>query len=90
MITSEEVRKVLETIGDVFTEEKEIAPYKSLKLNTYEEYKTLINYITQQEKKDKLLKLYKKYSKGLLSGKLCIQQLDDLRIEIKALEEELK
>jgi len=40
-------------------------------------------------KKDELLGLYIKYSKGLVSGKLCIQQLHDLQLKIKQLEKEL-
>ena len=50
----------------------------------------LQQYITEQQKKDKLLKLYRKYSKGLSSGRLNLQQLYDLQEQIKALEEELK
>jgi hypothetical protein len=48
------------------------------------------NYSTEQEKKDELLKLYRKYSKGLSSGRLNLQQLLDLFDKIKALEEELE
>jgi len=53
-------------------------------------YNVLDKAIGQLEKKDELLKLYRKYSRGLSSGSLNLQQLLDLQKQIKALEEALK
>ena len=49
----EKVRKALEIVGEAFTDEKEIAPYKSLKLNTYQEYKLFDEAITELERLQK-------------------------------------
>ena len=38
--------EALEAIGETFTDEKEIAPYKSLKLNTYKEYNIIKQALT--------------------------------------------
>lgn len=41
-------------------------------------------------KQQKLIKLHRKYTSGLISGKLSFMQLVDLLKEIKTLQEELK
>lgn len=82
MITHEEVRDNVVKIIDVMS----IENCKLIK----NEFLNIDKYINEQEKKDELLKLYRKYSKGLSSGRLNLQQLLDLFDKIKALEEALK
>ena len=50
MIDIEKVKLELETVGETFTDEKEIAPYKSLKLNTYIEFKHLQEALNELER----------------------------------------
>ena len=49
-MNSAKVREALKVVGETFTDETEIAPYKSLKLNTYNEYKIIEQAITDYER----------------------------------------
>jgi len=49
-----------------------------------------INLLKRAKKVEELLGLYHKYSKGLVSGKLNVQQLVDLKDKIVQKEKELK
>jgi len=53
MIDIEKVREALKVVGETFTDETEIAPYKSLKLNTYQEYKLFDEALTELERLQK-------------------------------------
>ncbi len=87
MIKHEEVVKAFERILEEMQNCFQCDEYNE---DVNEDISVVKQYITEQEKKEELLKLYRKYSKGLSSGRLNLQQLLDLFDKIKELEEEMK